>query len=142
MISSDPKTLYKLGQVAALTPATIAWTEYTMNAVAPLAVSALLLGLCFDSGVKAADPSPPKVCLNVHDIQRTETPDDRTIVFHMRDGKVWRNTLRTACPMLRTSPYIQKLNGDLVCSNQQFIHLTLTGDDCALGDFSPAPAQR
>ncbi len=31
-------------------------------------------------------------------------PDDKTIIFHMRDGKVWRNTLRTVCPMLRISP--------------------------------------
>jgi hypothetical protein len=113
-----------------------------MNIIKPFAAAALLLGLSVDTQVKAADPSPAKVCLNVQEIQRTETPDDRTIIFHMRDGKVWRNTLRTACPMLRTSPYTQKLNGDLVCSNQQFIHLTLTGDDCALGDFSPAPAQR
>ena len=113
-----------------------------MKATAPIIVSALLFGLGFDSAVQAADPAPPKVCLNVRDIQRTETPNDRTIVFHMRNGKVWRNTLRTACPMLRTSPYVQKLNGDLVCSNQQFIHVIQTGDDCALGDFTPAPDER
>jgi hypothetical protein len=107
-----------------------------MKAMAPFAVSVLLLGLSLDTVVKAADPSPPPVCLNVRDIARTETPNDRTIVFHMRDGKIWRNTLRNVCPMLKISPYVQKLTGDLVCSNQQIIHVVQTGNDCALGDFS------
>jgi len=113
-----------------------------MKAMAPFAVSVLLLGLSLDTVVKAADPSPPPVCLNVRDIARTETPNDRTIVFHMRDGKIWRNTLRNVCPMLKISPYVQKLTGDLVCSNQQIIHVVQTGNDCALGDFSLAPASR
>jgi hypothetical protein len=78
------------------------------------------------------------VCLNVRNIQRTEAKDDRTIDFYMRDGTVWRNTLRQLCPMLRTSPFKQVLNsGDLVCANQQFIQVLQTGDMCALGDFVP-----
>jgi hypothetical protein len=81
------------------------------------------------------------VCLNVQNIQRTEAKDDRTIDFYMRDGTVWRNSLRQLCPMLRTSPFRQVLNsGDLVCGNQQFIQVLQTGDMCALGDFTPLPA--
>ena len=84
-------------------------------------------------------PNPDRVCLNIRDVQRTETPDDRTILFHMRNGQVWRNTLKQVCPMLRTSPYSQVLrNGDLVCSNQQFIEVLQTGNTCILGDFTPA----
>jgi hypothetical protein len=84
------------------------------------------------------------VCLNVQNIQRTEARDDRTIDFHMRDGTVWRNTLRQLCPMLRTSPFSQVLKGgNLVCANQQFIHVLQTGDMCALGDFTPlTPPER
>lgn len=86
-----------------------------------------------DSKTSATSAS---VCLNVRDIQRTEAKDDRTIDFYMRDGRVWRNTLRQLCPMLRTSPFSQVLkSGDLVCGNQQFIHVLQTGDMCALGDF-------
>jgi hypothetical protein len=107
-----------------------------------LVAAAVLLAPSAATPVQAADASPAKVCLNASEIQRTEVPDDRTIIFHMRDGKVWRNSLRTVCPMLKVSPYTQKLNGDLVCSNQQFIHVTLTGDDCVLGDFSPLPPER
>jgi len=87
--------------------------------------------------------SPARVCLDLREVQRTETPNDRTILFHMRDGKIWRNTLRQNCPMLRTSPYVQVLqNGQMVCSNQQFIHVLQTGNTCSLGEFTPVAPQR
>src|SRR5256885_13606905 len=103
----------------------------------------LLLAASAPVDVPAASSRPAGVCLNVRDIQRTETPHDRTIIFHMRDGKVWSNRLKTVCPMLKVSPFTQVLHsGDLVCSNQQFIHVTLTGDDCVLGEFTPVTVQR
>jgi hypothetical protein len=110
-----------------------------MNRIASFTTAALLLAPAAAIPVQAAETGSGKVCLNATQIQRTEVPDDRTIIFHMRDGKVWRNTLKTVCPMLKVSPYSQKLNGDLVCSNQQFIHVLLTGNDCVLGDFTPLP---
>ena len=110
--------------------------------LASFAAAALLLASSAPAFAQAAAPNPANVCLNVTEIQRTEVPDDRTIIFHMRDGKIWRNRLKTVCPMLKISPYTQKLNGDLVCSNSQFIHVTLTGNDCVLGEFSPVAAQR
>src|SRR5258705_9315572 len=108
-----------------------------------LVVAALVVAPSLPAYAQAAASRPANVCLNVREIQRTETPDDRTIIFHMRDGKVWSNRLKTVCPMLKVSPYTQVLHsGDLVCSNQQFIHVTLTGDDCVLGEFTPVTAQR
>jgi len=88
------------------------------------------------AGVQSSAAAPARVCLNVNDIQRSEAADDQTIVFYMRDGKIWRNRLRMRCPMLKASPYTEKLSGDLLCSNAQFIHVALTGDDCALGEFT------
>ena len=110
-----------------------------MKLIAPLAGTAFALALSADLvGAQApATSSPASVCLNARNIQRTEVRDDRTILFHMRDGKVWRNTLRRICPMLKTSSYTQVLHNDQVCSNQQFIHVTQTGDMCSLGDFTP-----
>jgi hypothetical protein len=93
----------------------------------------------------AQAPAQPSgnFCLYLRDVQRTETVDDRTIVFHMRDGKLWRNTLKQNCPMLKTSPYTQVLqNGEMVCANQQFIHVNQTGNTCVLGEFTPLPPQR
>jgi hypothetical protein len=114
-----------------------------MNRITFFTAAALLAAFAGTAYAQAPASRPANVCLNVRDIQRTETPDDRTIIFYMRDGKVWSNRLKTVCPMLKVSPYTQVLrSGDLVCSNQQFIHVTLTGDDCVLGDFTPAAAQR
>ena len=114
-----------------------------MNLTTPFAVAALLAVASAPAYAQASATRPANVCLNVRDIQRTETPDDRTIIFHMRNGKVWTNRLRTVCPMLKVSPFTQVLHsGDLVCSNQQFIHVMLTGDDCALGEFTAMSVQR
>ncbi len=108
------------------------------------ALATLLLVLPVASvSAQAPAPNPGRVCLNIRDVQRTETPDDRTILFHMRNGKIWRNTLKQVCPMLTTSPYTQVLrNGDLVCANQQFIEVNLTGNTCMLGEFTPAGERR
>lgn len=106
----------------------------------PIFVAVLLASSIPASAQPASRPSS-RVCLNVTDIQRSETPDDKTIIFHMRDGKVWRNTLRTICPMLKTSPFTQKLqSGNLICANEQVIHVASTGSDCVLGDFTPVQA--
>lgn len=109
-----------------------------MNLSTPL-LAAATFGLAIAAQAAPNTPAPDKVCLNVREIQRTETPDDRTIVFHMRDGKVWRNSLRGICPMLSTSPYTQVLHSDQVCSNQQFIRVERTGYTCVLGNFTPLP---
>ena len=111
-----------------------------------LLLSALsLLAASVPLHVEAAAPDGASVCLNTRDIERTQVLNDRAILFHMRDGKIWRNDLRQACPMLSVSPFIEKLTSDLVCANQQFIHVTLTGDDCSLGKFTevaPQPLDR
>lgn len=110
--------------------------------IALLSLSILVLASSSPLTFAAGEASLPKVCLNVRDIQRTEAPDDRTILFHMRDGKVWRNRLRQNCPSLKFSPFTQELHTDLICSNQQVIHVALTGDNCALGEFTPAEPKR
>jgi hypothetical protein len=108
-----------------------------MTRIAALSLTALILALPAPLAVRAAT-APGRVCLNASEIQRTETPNDRTLIFHMRDGKVWRNSLKTVCPMLATSPFSQRLHaGDLICANQQIIHVERTGADCTLGDFTP-----
>ncbi|MSP95471.1 MAG: hypothetical protein EXR00_09395 [Alphaproteobacteria bacterium] len=111
-----------------------------MNLGLPFAVTAILLASWAPANAQSA---APPTCLNVSNIQRSETPDDRTIIFHMRDGKVWRNRLKTVCPMLRTSPFTQVLrSGDLMCANQQTIQVTQTGSTCMLGDFTPVISER
>jgi len=115
----------------------------TMRSISRAAIIAALLFSIGPAVAQAPASAPSRVCLNLRDIERTETPDDRTILFHMRDGKIWRNTLRQNCPMLRTSPWAQVIQGgDMVCSNQQFIHVLQTGNTCTLGDFAPLASER
>jgi hypothetical protein len=112
-----------------------------MNLIPAFAGAALVLVVSAPAELPAP-PASSSLCINVRNIQRTEVQDDRTIVFHMRDGKVWQNRLRRICPMLKTSSYTQVLHSDQVCANQQFIHVTQTGDTCALGDFTLVGAPR
>jgi|SRR6185503_6611268 len=112
-----------------------------MKVTLPLAIATLGLVFCVSADAQPAAPSQSKVCINSREIQRTETPDDRTIVFHMRDGKIWRNELRSTCPMLKTSPYSQVLHTDQICANQQVIRVAQSGYSCVLGDFTPVAAK-
>jgi len=111
-----------------------------MNFLPAFAGAALVL-----AASAPADLPPPaqsSICISARNIQRTEVQDDRTILFHMRDGQVFQNRLRQICPMLKTSPYTQILHSDQICANQQFIHVTQTGNTCALGDFTLVSAPR
>jgi hypothetical protein len=110
----------------------------------------LLLASVFviaSSGAVAQSLAPPQrsgVCLNGTDIEYTQTPNDQTVVFHMRDGKVWRNTLKTPCPNLKFEhAFSETIRGGQICANQQIIRVQQTGNFCALGDFtlisSPRP---
>jgi len=109
-----------------------------MSSIPRSAIAGLLLLSVGPAVAQGPAPTAGRVCLQLREVQRTETPDDRTILFHMRDGKTWRNTLKQNCPMLRTSPWAQVLqNGEMVCSNQQFIHVLQTGNTCTLGEFTP-----
>ena len=112
-----------------------------MNLLPAFAGAALVLAASAPADL-SAPPAQSSVCISARNIQRTEVQDDRTILFHMRDGKVLQNRLRQVCPMLKTSPYTQVLHSDQICANQQFIHVTQTGNTCALGDFTLVSAPR
>lgn len=113
-----------------------------MNLLPAFAGAALVLAVSAPTAEVPAPSGQSSLCISARNIQRTEVQDDRTILFHMRDGKVLQNRLRQICPMLKTSPWTQVLHSDQVCANQQFIHVTQTGDTCALGDFTLVSAPR
>lgn len=109
---------------------------------APMA--ALLMG-----GIaQAADTTPVStpVCLRANEIKNTNSPDPRTILFHMVDGKVWKNTLMNDCNGLQFNGFSYTAANDQVCGNMQSIRANQNGNICMLGPFSPytppaAPAQ-
>ena len=82
-------------------------------------------------------PDPNTVCLDPEYIVSTQTLDARTIIFHMRDGAVWRNTLVAPCPQLvnTTGGFTQVVHTQRICANQQNITVNQTGNVCRLGPF-------
>lgn len=93
------------------------------------------------SPVQAASDSQPQtsVCLYTYLINDTETPDESTIIFHMKDGKSWTNKLPRRCPGLRFHGFSYVVRGNNeICGNLQSIRVLETGNVCLLGPFVPS----
>jgi len=94
----------------------------------------------------AAMPAAGPICINGADIESTSVPDDNTIVYHLRNGQVWKNTLKATCPHLKFEhAFTEVIRASQICANAQMIRVHETGSICALGDFtlvSAAPKAR
>jgi len=78
------------------------------------------------------------VCLQTVMIDHTSIPDDNTILFHMRDHKVWKNTLPFSCPGLKIEGGFEyETRIDEICSNLQTIRVLRERSVCMLGAFTP-----
>jgi hypothetical protein len=114
-----------------------------MNPALRCAALLLPLGACatFTAPGSLENAASTPVCLSSLHIQRTEVPDDRTILFYMRDHSVWKNTLVQKCPGLSldsrgftyepTDPGADSICGNLVTIRTNTNHLV-----CSLGAFS------
>ncbi|HEY1962625.1 MAG TPA: hypothetical protein VGG69_09415 [Rhizomicrobium sp.] len=107
-------------------------------------VAASLMVVPALAGAQPAAPSRD-MCINASDIDYTQTPDDQTIVYHLRNGRVWKNTLKATCPQLHFEhAFSEVVRASQVCANHQMIRVQNTGSICALGDFTlvsgPPPA--
>jgi hypothetical protein len=106
------------------------------------ALAACVTALC--AAPACAQPAPANVCLQTIDIDRTSVPDAHTILFHMKDGRIWRNALVGACPELQFNgfEYVSQPD-DEICGNLQSIRVLRSGAVCLLGPFTPyAPATK
>jgi hypothetical protein len=63
--------------------------------------------------------------------------DAKTIIFYMKDGKAWKNTLWSRCSGLLFSGFAYVTRDGRICSNMQSIYVLNTHDVCVLGDFTP-----
>jgi hypothetical protein len=99
----------------------------------PLILALLLFPALAHAG--AAD-----TCIRDRDIDHTEIPNDNTILFHMRDHHIWKNTLQVRCFGLHNEPggftYSPTLQGTDLCANQVTIRLNTNQSICQLGDFT------
>lgn len=77
------------------------------------------------------------VCLQTYLIDHTHTVDPKTILFYMRGGKIWQNTLPYPCPGLTYHGFVDVVRDNQICSNTQSIRVLVTNDVCMLGAFTP-----
>ncbi len=76
------------------------------------------------------------VCLRTNDIRNTTVPDDKTILFHMNDGKVWKNELLGRCVGLKYNGFVYEATPpNQICGNLQTIRVIQTGSVCMMGAF-------
>ena len=115
--------------------------------------STIAVAACAPTG-KRPDAAPAPVeqaatptgdaCVALSAIREAKVIDDTTIDFHMRDGRVLRNSLPAACPSLgfeRAFTYSTSLNQ--LCSTDIIRVITQGGGprlgaSCGLGRFVPA----
>lgn len=81
------------------------------------------------------------VCLNTFYIDSSRVVDPQTIIFRMKDGSQWRNTLRTPCKGLLFHGYTYNVQHTELCDYGQSIRVLQTHEICTLGSFTKiAPA--
>jgi len=106
-----------------------------------IALGAVIAGLAISAAAaeepKPAAPARNTVCLWTYQIDHTTVPDKSTILFHMRDGKIWKNTLPQPCSGLLFHGFAYVAHADQICSNMQSIQVIDTHEVCMLGAFEP-----
>jgi len=85
-----------------------------------------------------------KVCLRAVNVLNHVVPDDRTIIFHMKDGTVWKNTLQADCHGLHMADsFTLAPPQGWLCANQQPLRINGAAPiTCYLGDFQQMPAAK
>lgn len=77
------------------------------------------------------------ICIYTWRIRNTTIPDTRTILFHMQDGTVWKNTLINDCNGLKFYGFVYRPTPpNEICENLQVIRVMRTDSVCALGAFT------
>ena len=96
----------------------------------------LLLAASAAQAQNTAPASAAPVCLRVNEIKSTDSPDPYTINFHMLNGTVWKNTLKSRCDGLGFNGFSYLALNDEVCGNMQSIRVNTNRTICMLGSFT------
>jgi hypothetical protein len=119
---------------------TVKWTYSALLGVTLLALGSLTLAGCSDDD-QAVDSGIPKgngVCLQKSQIDHTEIINDGSVVFFMKTGKPYLNTLRFPCPSLTMEGgFAYQTDFPEICSQSQTIRVLRSGNFCELGNFTP-----
>ncbi|MBV8799745.1 MAG: hypothetical protein JOY77_00630 [Alphaproteobacteria bacterium] len=77
------------------------------------------------------------VCLWTYQIDHTHYVNPTTVLFYMKDGRVWQNNLKGPCPGLNLHGFSYVTRSDQICGPEIGIRVIKTGEACSLGEFSP-----
>ena len=112
----------------------------TRNFAVLMATAMLALAGCSDdpTAVDAqATAAGNGVCLPVNQIDHTQILTDTAILFYMKNGKTWVNTISIPCSSLTMEDGFTYVNDVLeICSNSQTIRVARSGNFCELGQFT------
>jgi hypothetical protein len=98
------------------------------------ATAALTLAMTLAANAQPA--SPPPTCIQTYNIDHTRAPNDKTILFYMRDGTVLQTNLRNACPGLSINGFSYVSDpAPQFCPNVQTIRVLRIGGVCMLSPF-------
>ena len=99
--------------------------------------TALAVLLSVSAATIAPAAAAATVCLQTNLIDRTTVVNPKTILFRMKDGKVWRSEMRTACLSLKYNGFVYVTHADEICGGSQSIRVLNTDQVCMLGRFTP-----
>lgn len=83
-------------------------------------------------------------CIDTRQIKDSHPVDNgKALLFTMRDGTVYRNTLAGPCPDLVFNGYVWVVRNpdNTVCDNVNTIRVLQSGEICQIGAFVKVPAQ-
>jgi hypothetical protein len=93
---------------------------------------------------QTASQASERRCVTLASIEHTAVPDDRTVLFYLKDGSVFENRLASACPGLaRDGKFSYRVSGAQLCSLDTINVLEEHGFGfietaaCGLGPFLP-----
>ena len=111
-----------------------------MKHIAFLAAFAALAAAPLQAEADLAPVKPHPVCLQSYLVDHTHVVDASTILFYMRDGKIWQNRLPAPCRGILLHGFVVRAGFDEICSNAQGITVIETKQVCQLGAFTPYTA--
>ena len=100
----------------------------------------LVTALALAGLVSAALPAAAaNKCINIRDIDSSQSKDGRIMVFKMKDGTVLVNHLQGFCPDLKYTGFAWQMpsSDTNACERQSTFRVLQSGQVCTLGAFDP-----
>ena len=87
----------------------------------------------------AAPASAATRCIEIRDIDSSQSKDGRTMVFKMKDGTTLVNHLQGYCPDLKYTGFAWQMpsSDTHACERQSTFRVLQSGQICTLGAFDP-----